>query len=107
MNTYKITLESNNTTLDIVSADNATHALEIYSDNHNGDGTGYTRGGLKRDEHNMSASIRTDGGRIHADIATKAVYLDGDEYVRVFDGETFEDVPSEIYPQWLDAKDNS
>ena len=34
--------------------------------------------------------------------STKKVYLDGEEYVRVFfsDSNCFEDVPSEMYEEW-------
>lgn len=39
---------------------------------------------------------------------TKKVYLDGQEYTRVFFDETnfFDDVPTEIYREWVEAWDH-
>lgn len=40
--------------------------------------------------------------------STKKVYLDGEEYIRVFfeDSQYFEDIPAENYEAWKDAWDH-
>jgi len=72
MSTYKIKSTNDNSELAEVEAGSAIEAINQYCEEHPDEDTGFQRGGLNIDAETRGqnwATVKTDGGRISADLA--------------------------------------